>query len=221
MFRFHERAQGHFERKRHMGSSLYSPRWRGWSVERPMSRLVCIPDTVKASQTQRASSTTTPSAPPMSHWSHNQWYIILTVTRDHWGGAYTSTGTITTHYQTIWHSPSAATKDPGEDRRPGTVIDAHCRCRRPHGERRANEDEEIEKKSLSSPATPGSVSNVTSLIRDARTMQRGWRRGRVWSNQGSCIHWPTVCAHLQHFVHHQAPGQVCFRLGVSTSLTGN
>lgn len=43
---------------------------------------------------------TTPSALPVSHRSRNQWYIILAVTQDHRGGAFTSTGTITTHYQT-------------------------------------------------------------------------------------------------------------------------
>lgn len=50
------------------------------------------------------------------------------------------------------------------------------------------EDEEKEKESLSLPATPGSETNVTSLIRDAKTMQRGRRGGggRVGSDQDSC-----------------------------------
>lgn len=49
------------------------------------------------------------------------------------------------------------------------------------------EEEEKEKESLSLPATPGSETNVTSLIRDAKTMQRGRRGGgRVGSDQDSC-----------------------------------
>lgn len=48
------------------------------------------------------------------------------------------------------------------------------------------EEVEMEKESLSFPATPGSGTNVTSLIRDAKTMQRGRRGGRVGSNQDSC-----------------------------------
>lgn len=51
----------------------------------------------------------------------------------------------------------------------------------------------MEKKSHSSPL---SASNVTCLIRDGKTMQRGrrgWRGGRVWSNQNSCFQRTTVC----------------------------
>lgn len=98
----------------HEYTSSPNHRWRRLSAERPMSRLVCRPKAVKALQTQQRlrHPTTTPPGPPLSHWSCNQWYIILTVTWDHHRGAYTSTGTITTHYRTIWHSPSGCHQRP-------------------------------------------------------------------------------------------------------------
>lgn len=137
----------------------------------------------------------------MSHWSRNQWYIILAVTRDHWWGVYTSTGTITTHYQTIWHSPSGLCKETQ-----GKCGGLWLICTVGNGgHMEEDENEEWDEKKESSAGTWGSVSNATSLIRDATRMQQGWVRG----NEGSCS--------VHHFVQRQASHQA----GFSTSLSGN